>query len=114
MLKITSVKFVPPHRDDERTARVKKLVISIWPKEETVLDNLENRFSRPYVEWKKLLPEAIKQVATDLSVTPEYAQEAVKDAKWSQKAGCNCGCSPGFVIPGIFTKGSMHVDIAEG
>jgi hypothetical protein len=52
------------------------------------LENLGNRTSRPYQDWKPLV---IKQLA-DMGI--EYSR-----VRWSQKAGCSmCPCSPGFVV----------------
>lgn len=55
---------------------------------ENIIDNLTNRHSRPYTEFKKHLPEVFKKAGIDLNA--KY--------RWSQKAGCSCGCSPGFVV----------------
>jgi hypothetical protein len=58
--------------------------------QETVGEQLVNRRSRPFAEYRKMLPaifEAFK--------LPQLT------AKWSQRAGCNmCPCSPGFVLDG--------------
>ena len=51
---------------------------------ENVLENLENRFNRPVSEYRRLLK-------------PVFKAMGVK-ARWSQKAGCSCGCSPGFIL----------------
>lgn len=60
----------------------------ISPVGETILDNLVNRHSRPKDIYKKLLPEIFKQAGL-----PEDTK-----AYWSQKAGCSCPCSPGFIL----------------
>lgn len=59
---------------------------------ETTMENLEKRYSRPYKEYLRLLPD----VWDHLDVK---APEKLK-VRWSQNAGCSCGCSPGFVING--------------
>ncbi len=58
---------------------------------ESVLDNLFERHSRPYNEYRKLLPEVLKTIGAN----PNHLSW-----KYSQKAGCRCGCSPGFIIDG--------------
>lgn len=58
--------------------------IYVWPKGESILENLENRHSRPRVEWKREI----------LRLFPEL----VGKLRWSQYAGCSCPCSPGFIV----------------
>lgn len=63
--------------------------IHIFTQGESIVKNLENRRQRPYTTYRKeLIPEILER--SGLS----------KDTKvsWSQKAGCACGCSPGFII----------------
>jgi hypothetical protein len=57
--------------------------VYVWPKGETILENLMNRRTRPYTEYRKLLAD----------------QPFMKGARWSRTAGCGCGCSPGFILP---------------
>lgn len=42
--------------------------------------------------FKTALPEVIARLGKTLTLDP-------KTIKWSQKAGCSCGCSPGFILP---------------
>ena len=71
-------------------ARNKKARIYIFPKGETLLDNLENRRSRPYNLYRKqVIPTVLKAMGL-----PEDTK-----VRWSQYAGCSmCPCSPGFII----------------
>lgn len=69
------------------TDRRKNSVFYFNFENETVLDDLLNRHYRPTKELKALLPE----IKAKLNI-PETAT-----FRWSQKAGCRCGCSPGFV-----------------
>ena len=55
--------------------------------DESVLDNLANRKRRPYNIYKALI--AMSDLSSVLSLSK---------LSWSQKAGCACGCSPGFVL----------------
>lgn len=57
--------------------------------ETSVLENLINRFSRPVDLMKR---EVMPRVLDGLSLP------ASTPFRWSQKAGCPCGCSPGFVL----------------
>ena len=60
-------------------------------KDETMIDNLQNRRSRPHVKIKKLL-SLNKDLMQKLNITN------ISQLHWSQTAGCSCGCSPGFII----------------
>jgi hypothetical protein len=65
-------------------------------KGETVLENFfYGRINRPQKEYRKLLPEVFKRL-----------EREPLEVKWSQNAGCSCGCSPGFIV-----KGMKGVDI---
>lgn len=57
---------------------------------ETVLENLENRRSRPYNAFRKPLADLL--TARGIPFTK---------LRWSQHAGCGmCPCSPGFILEG--------------
>jgi len=67
---------------------------------ETITENLfYGRHNRPQREFRKLLPEVFKKM-----------NKEPMEVKWSQFAGCSCGCSPGFIAKGM--KGvNIFVDI---
>jgi len=71
---------------------------------ETILENLENRRCRPHTEYLKLVPDVLKSVPI-LRIPNDIK------VKWSQKAGCHCGCSPGFILDNYFGK-DIYVDIS--
>jgi hypothetical protein len=61
-------------------------------------------------QWKRWLRNEIK--LTKALITPILAQhfdvpEAQVDLRFSRKAGCSCGCSPGFIIDRV---GAWNVD----
>ena len=68
-----------------------KTRVYIWPEGETVIQNLMARRSRPLNEYRGLLREAFRKMDVDQSRVTY---------RWSQKAGCGCGCSPGFIVDG--------------
>lgn len=76
---------------------------------ETIIDNLRNRRNRPQDEYRKLLPEVLERAG--------IPQECVAKIRWSQKAGCTCGCSPGFIVidnENMRLRGrDVFVDVAE-
>ena len=67
----------------------------------SVMENLENRRHRPYNEFRLLIPEVLKQATKKAKASKKNADchwDEDTKARWSQKAGCSCGCSPGFVL----------------
>lgn len=61
----------------------------VTTKDETIIENLENRRRRPYNVYKKLIAES------DISMVLN-----LQGLRWSQNAGCTmCPCSPGFIVP---------------
>ena len=78
-----------------QNGRYVKPRIYFFVKNETLLENMEVRRSRPYNEYRKLLNEAFTIHGID--------SNNIK-VNWSQKAGCSCGCSPGFICQGFDEK----------
>ena len=103
-LKIDTVKFMPRNpKNCDRRGWNASLRVYVWPQGETVIDNLSNRHSRPIKEFKAIAVEALKREGI-----------AFESIRWSQKAGCACGCSPGVIVEGTdWTRlgGSLHVDV---
>jgi hypothetical protein len=54
---------------------------------ESVFDNLVNRKRRPYNAYKDMIRDTNIGEILDIS-----------KLQWSQKAGCSCPCSPGFIL----------------
>ena len=75
--------------------------VYVWTKDETVLENLEQRHKRPYTIYKKeIMPDVLRQMGL-----PSYSK-----VRWSQKAGCPCGCSPAFIVDG-HNGADVHVTV---
>lgn len=75
--------------------RPQKTRVYIFEEGENVLDNLANRHRRPYDAYKK---EVIPLVKEWLKANkPDVTDLETGDLRWSRKAGCSCGCSPGFI-----------------
>ena len=88
----------------EQHGRYVKTRIYFHPSSETVMENLMNRKSRPYNEYRKMLPKLFEQLGwNDGKIMPR--------AKWSQFAGCSCPCSPGFVVDNVYGR-NIFVDVA--
>ena len=82
-----------------------------FPKGETVLDNLFNRHDRPVPEFRALVEQVVAQLPP---LDPKFGTERrLESHRWSQRAGCSCGCSPGFILygPGFYGY-DVFVDVA--
>lgn len=72
---------------------------------ESILQNLQDRRIRPYNVYKKeVLPLLAAQLGFDVSTL---------DLRWSQRAGCSCPCSPGFVDHSHRLARDIHVTITD-
>ena len=90
-MKITQFHDSVPHSKFKPRYKTSRLYFDY--KGETVMDDLQNRRSRPADLLKVLLPEIFKHY----NINPKHA-------KWSQYAGCSCPCSPGFILYGVYGK----------
>jgi hypothetical protein len=87
----------------ERVDYNRETRIYVHPKDETIFENLSHRRLRPYNIWRKIIiPQVLKKL--DL---PEDSK-----VRWSQRAGCSCGCSPGFILSGYHTF-DVYVDVSK-
>lgn len=71
------------------------------------LDKAWDAYNASIVLLKRsILDEALAALS---STHPQAAswQASSKEIKFSRKAGCRCGCSPGFVLPGL----ASHQDV---
>lgn len=83
-------------------ARYKKTRVYVWPSNETIVDNLLSRHDRPHRQWRKdVLPEVFSELGL---------AEGTK-ARWSQYAGCSCGCSPAFILDVNLANRDVHVKL---
>jgi len=100
----TETKFVPIRQEPRARYRTKSRVY-IWPKGESIIENLENRRSRPINVYRQALREGL----SNAGVTLENV-----NYRWSQKAGCGCGCSPGFIVDGydpVLYGKDVHIEL---
>jgi hypothetical protein len=80
-----------PNYQQTRSRFKSKPRVYVYPAQETIMENLANRRSRPLNTYRAALRKGLSELGVDLSRV---------DYKWSQKAGCSCGCSPGFIVDG--------------
>lgn len=77
--------------------------VYVWTEGETIIENLQNRRQRPHTIYKKeLIPVVLWRMGLP----------ADTKVRWSQKAGCGCGCSPGFIIDGDWGGKSVHLKVS--
>jgi hypothetical protein len=76
----------------------------------------ENAMLKPVVDWAVTQVNALAQTVSRFvdGKTVDGPEYVVRKASWSNKAGCACGCSPGYVLSGM-PKGYMVslVDVAH-
>ncbi len=68
--------------------RRSKAILFVWPESEKGMEQFIYRHSRPVALYRALLPEIFKALGIPTDTK----------ARWSQKAGCTCPCSPGFIL----------------
>lgn len=91
-------------RDWERESK-KEMRVYVHRNEETILENLcGGRRTNPAKDLKPLVIEELKKAGICVG---EFK------LRWSQKAGCNCGCSPGFVLVGCRIGKDAHLTFTE-
>lgn len=94
-MKITKSEFTWKDRQKNRSARI------YFFHNENVMENLANRRARSYRDYKKLLPAIYQELGL-----PENTK-----VRWSQRAGCSCPCSPGFIVQGFIGLFDIMVDL---
>ena len=83
---VDGIKFsTTSHEQFEKPGR--KLRVYLFPKRETLLENLAERRNRCRSVWRKIA----------LQVMDKHGYTNTKMV-FSQTAGCQCGCSPGFIV----------------
>jgi hypothetical protein len=103
-MQITKFQILPNSSTRGRRARSERSKIFIFPEGETVLQNLANRRHRPSTAYKK---EVIPQILEKAGLPADTK------VSWSQKAGCSCGCSPGFLLPDSCWGFKVYVTVSE-
>ena len=103
--RVTDIKLRDNSPDSYKQSRKRRTIVHVWPEGESILDNLNNRRSRPVKLFRKAVEDAFDTLGVDKS--------NVK-LSWRQKAGCNCGCSPGFIVDGwdsVLHRKDVHITI---
>ena len=88
---LVSIKELKVHEADEKKPRNSRIHVfhkGVGPESLFGIAN-RARWNHPADLYRQVVvPEALKALNLPLS-TP---------IRWSQKAGCSCGCSPGFIV----------------
>ena len=77
-----------------------KARVYVWVNDESIAENLMNRRNRPVTEYRKIAKEVLQEM------------EIGGKINWSQKAGCSCPCSPGFILHESDSKYAKGYDIS--
>jgi len=77
---------------DYDRARNRAVRIYAWANGETILSWLTNRHNAR-AGVTELKRDIVPAVLAKMGLPPDTK------VRWSQKAGCACGCSPGFILP---------------
>ena len=77
--------------------------IYVWEEGESVIENMQKRQQRPVTYYKQI---AVPAALVAMGAMPFCT------VRWSQKCGCSCGCSPGFIVSGSYGK-EVHVTITH-
>ena len=91
-LVVTSVTRRERNREDDPRGWTKAPRVYVSRKCDNVLEDIIHRRSHQTSELRPLVLEALKKEGVDVSNLK---------VTWSQKAGCSCGCSPGFILLGV-------------
>ena len=86
-IQVSSVEVNKRERPESIWTRAgkKNTRIHVFPKGETLIEQLHNRRNRPISVFRDIVLKNVPEISTG-------------DIKWSQTAGCSCGCSPGFIV----------------
>ena len=87
---------IRPEVDRYKRPVARKGRVYLWLSKESILENLLLRVTgencHPVSLFRRdVIPEILKEAGIE-GKGPKFS--------WSRKAGCNCGCSPGFIVDG--------------
>jgi len=106
-VQISDITITPRHFSRPPRYTTSRSIVYVHPVGETLIDNLMNRRNRPIKLYREQAIEALKERGVEYSTL-----------SWRQKAGCPCGCSPGFIAEDVRFNGEyqaldIRVDIVE-
>jgi len=84
-------------RRRDRSEKAKKPRIYLFAENYNPIEDMKSgeRWNKPHLQIKPLLAEVFRRLGHEI-VGWTFT--------WNQKAGCGCGCSPGFVVGGCPTN----------
>lgn len=91
----------------ESKSVINKIIVYIF--NGNVIKHLFTRNKLPYNTYKKeVLPDVIKELKEKSKI-----ELKPNDFHWNKRAGCCCGCSPGFIakVPQIHYGYEIHVTV---
>ena len=96
---IYDTKVVVDFFDKEGKNKTSK--VYVHPTNETIAENLIMRRSRNVELYKKIATACLPKFSIYF-----------ESMRWSQKAGCSCGCSPGFVFSSNYDRRYYNVYVS--
>lgn len=81
-----------------RNAQNRLTRITVFHEGESVGAQFALRRSRPQHVYRTLVPRIVEKANALLAAGGHPEIQPGYQADWSQKAGCWCGCSPGFIV----------------
>jgi len=75
------------------------------------IEKFESAIRQNAKQMRKWIPEILHRVESMLAVKPGTLLDA--EVRWSAKAGCGCGCSPGFVVDGYAGGNDVFATVEE-
>ena len=102
LLRKKEFKWISDRRDRSQFLN-RQTNVHVHVKNEDVIEDMKNRRTRPYTEWKKnLLPLAAKLIFDETGLIMG------SKISWNQRLGCSCPCSPGFKTSLYDEEGNQH------
>ena len=103
--------FGPEWRQEYKVMKKRTTAkVFVFPKGESIFENLLNRHARPHKLNAEVLAKDVESMLRESNLLPEGVPFKMS---WSQKAGCSCGCSPGFIVKGTTTGVDFYADVEE-
>jgi len=100
----TRIEIVEHHQSNHPGELGRSFRVYCWVNEYNPIGDIMNgeRWNKPHKDIAPLLPAIFK----------EYGVPEDTRFEWSQWAGCNCGCSPGFIVYHYGGCADIHITYA--
>lgn len=102
-----------PDRRNPRDRRGRKPRVYVGVDDENIAENLLNRHDRPIKIYRKIAVQALRDIGLIVGGPKQQTPDGhgAVSLRWSQKAGCTCPCSPGFIATNLVAHDGRNLDI---